>query len=857
MLGLLVVGILAAGSPGYGQDPDLGATPAVPVLNGSGPEVVPIVTRAWAHDDFGRMVFDWPWAVAYGARIEGKILTVMFDRRLHTSFQQIPRNLGAYITDIDLSPDGQSVVASLTNEYRLRTFLLNNEEGGVKVVVDLLADGEAGPVLAQAPIPPSLEPSSEAVPGDPLPSPTISGDSPLPSAEAAPEAPPAELPPSLPFAAETNATPEDAPEPSPPGRGAAQRRGGSTDAPPLIPTPNGEQTTGQSEDQSVVPPLETATEMPGENPPRPSATPPERGEEGATPPAKADADVPAAEPDSSPESVPTAEATPPVETTAAPEPVTEPAPEAVPPNETAATPEIEAPSEETSPTEPAVTSETVTETASEDLSPAEPTPETASEGTPPTETAEVSPHPDPLPEGEGEVAASTPAAPQEETAAVTKDTPSTETAKPAAIETPPVTTELTPTPQFPTLPVSVRIPLSQSRLFRLETPVASVFVANPEIADVQLVSSGVLFVVAKAVGRTSVAALDADSELVGEWTIATVLDIQPAKAAIEGVPALRNVVVRQLNRGVELSGTVASIAAADLALRLTTTALPEETPVENRISVTGKQQVNLEVQIAEVQRSVSETLGFNWEVLPDIGSGRAFGMAVGRFFFDENTGKYLRRELPQGLAAGLAGSTGFGPGRTTVRGLIDALATAGMATVLARPNVTAVSGETASFFSGGEYPLPAGFEDGAIIFEYKKYGVLLDFVPTIIDSGRIMLTVRPEVSQRSDTDSLTVTGLDIPVINVRRAETTVEVGDGESIVIAGLYRDQSEAVEAGLPVVKDIPLLGMLFGSQSVRSNATELIVVVTARLTAATTMPRTTDRDRQLPGRRLRGYHY
>ena len=458
--------------------------------------------------------------------------------------------------------------------------------------------------------------------------------------------------------------------------------------------------------------------------------------------------------------------------------------------------------------------------------------------------------------------ASTPDMPSEETVAASEEPPSTETAKPAATETPPVTAAATsqsptPSPQFPTLPASVQIPVSQSRLFRLETPVASVFVANPEIADVQLVSSGVLFVVAKAVGRTSVAALDADSELVGEWTIATVLDIQPARAAIEGVPTLKNVVVRQLNRGIELSGTVASIAAADLALRLTTTALPEETPVENRISVTGKQQVNLEVQIAEVQRNVSETLGFNWEVLPDIGSGRALGMRVGRFFFNEALGGFLSQSLPGGQAAALFGSTGFGPGRTTVRGLIDALATAGLATVLARPNVTAVSGETASFFSGGEYPLPAGFEDGAIIFEYKKYGVLLDFVPTIIDSGRIMLTVRPEVSQRSDTDSLTVTGLDIPVINVRRAETTVEVGDGESIVIAGLYRDQSEAVEAGLPVVKDIPLLGMLFGSQSVRSNATELIVVVTARLTAATTMPRTTDRDRQLPGRRLRGYHY
>ena len=465
--------------------------------------------------------------------------------------------------------------------------------------------------------------------------------------------------------------------------------------------------------------------------------------------------------------------------------------------------------------------------------------------------------------------ASTPATPSEETAAAPEDTPSTETAKPAAKEAPPVATDPapqpltpnpespTPSPQIPTLPVSVRIPLSQSRLFRLDTPVASVFVANPEIADVQLVSSGVLFVVAKAVGRTSVAALDADSELVGQWTIATVLDIQPARAAIEGVPALKNVVVRQLNRGVELSGMVASIAAADLALRLTTTALPEETPVENRISVTGKQQVNLEVQIAEVQRSVSETLGFNWEVLPDIGVGRDLGMRVGRFFFSEALGGFLSQSLPGGQAAALFGSTGVSPGRTTVRGLIDALATAGLATVLARPNVTAISGETASFFSGGEYPLPSGFEDGAIIFEYKKYGVLLDFVPTIIDSERIMLTVRPEVSQRSDTDSLTVVGIDIPVINVRRAETTVEVGDGESIVIAGLYRDQSEAVESGLPVVKDIPLLGMLFGTQSVRSNATELIVVVTARLTTATTMPRTTDRDRQLPGRRLHGYHY
>ena len=194
----------------------------------------------------------------------------------------------------------------------------------------------------------------------------------------------------------------------------------------------------------------------------------------------------------------------------------------------------------------------------------------------------------------------------------------------------------------------MHIPVSHSRLFRLDTPVASVFVANPEIANVQLVSSGVLFVVGKAVGRTSVAALDADSKLIGEWTISTVIDVEPVRAALKGVAALKDVAVRQLNRGVELSGTVVSIAEAALAVRLTTSALPDEIPIENRISVSGTQQVNLEVQIAEVQRSVSETLGFNWEVLPNIGGGGSLGFRVGRFFFDEASGFLWPQPRPEG-----------------------------------------------------------------------------------------------------------------------------------------------------------------------------------------------------------------
>ena len=766
MLGLLVVGILIAGSsPGHGQEP----------------EVVPIVTRAGVHDDFGRIVFDWPRAVAYGARIEEKTLTVMFDRHLRTTFQEIPRTLGAYVTAVDLGPDGHSVVAALTGDYRLRTFILSSHSPGVRIVVDLLTGAEPMAMDDGA----ATQPTQLAQADPPLPEPTP---------EAAPESMPVDVPPLEAQAASENTPPvgaDPSPEPMP--------EITPEDVPLAVP--------------AAAPPLE-AEAAPE---PTPETVPEDTPED--TPPLKADADLPPAQAEAAPESVPVDAPAPPAQAEAAPvavpvavppvatDPSSEPTPEVVPEAAPVAVPAAAPPAQ----------AETAPETVPVAASPAETqaAPETASEDTPAT------PEPTPAP------AISSPASLP---VAVVAD---------ASLEA-----ESTPT--------ALRIPVSHSRLFRLDTPVASVFVANPEIANVQLVSSGVLFVVGKAVGRTSVAALDADSKLIGEWTISTVIDVEPVRAALKGVAALKDVTVRQLNRGVELSGTVVSIAEADLALRLTTSALPDEIPIENRISVSGTQQVNLEVQIAEVQRSVSETLGFNWEVLPNIGGGGSLGFRVGRFFFDETVGFIAGASLAGQQPAGVFGSTG---GSTTVRGLIDALATAGLATVLARPNVTAVSGETASFFSGGEYPLPAGFEDGAIIFEYKKYGVLLDFVPTIVDSGRIVLTVRPEVSQRSDTDSLTVVGIDIPVINVRRAETTVEVGNGESIVIAGLYRDQSEAVEAGVPFLKDIPLINLLFGTQTVRSNATELIVVVTARLTDAAPMPRPANR--QAPGRRLNGYHY
>ena len=339
--------------------------------------------------------------------------------------------------------------------------------------------------------------------------------------------------------------------------------------------------------------------------------------------------------------------------------------------------------------------------------------------------------------------------------------------------------------------------------------------------------------------RLAVASLPED--MMVENGLRVVPDVEPLRVLLANDSDLNDVKVQALSRGVALSGEVNSAAAADLALRFAAASLPEETVLENNMHIAGPQQVNLEVQIAEVQRSIAEDFGFNWEAFGGSGDPLGFGFRIGRVL-NPTVGM---RQLPENVASPLGIPSAIVDGLTSpsfifqrawhnigITGVVDALAQAGLANVLARPNVTANSGETASFFSGGEYPLPSGYDDGVIVFEYKKFGVLLDFVPTIIDEGRIELTVRPEVSEPSRDQSIQVhAGVNVPVINVRRAETTVEMGDGESIVIAGLFRSTTSEVESGVPFLKDLPLIGALFGHTSTRSEELELIVTVTARL--------------------------
>ena len=333
-----------------------------------------------------------------------------------------------------------------------------------------------------------------------------------------------------------------------------------------------------------------------------------------------------------------------------------------------------------------------------------------------------------------------------------------------------------------------------------------------------------------------------------ENNLRVVLDSGPLRVALAGDPEFDRVHVLDFEHGLSLNGEVSSAAAAARAHRLAAVSLPADTPVENNLRIAGPLQVNLEVQIAEVQRSIAEEFGFNWELFGRSAEGvLGGGFRIGRQLpppLDDAGRPFIGRPgtIPTNVVDGLT-SPSLILSRTWeeigITGMVDALAKAGLANVLARPNVTANSGETASFFSGGEFPLPSGFKDGVIVFEYKKYGVVLDFVPTIVDDGRVELTVRPEVSEPSQDNSVQVAGgVTVPVINVRRAETTVEMGDGESIVIAGLFSSASNEVQSGVPVLKDLPLLGAMFGHTSTRADELELIVTVTARLVQAGPAP-------------------
>ena len=360
----------------------------------------------------------------------------------------------------------------------------------------------------------------------------------------------------------------------------------------------------------------------------------------------------------------------------------------------------------------------------------------------------------------------------------------------------------------------------QGALLRLPHPAATLFVADPEIADFQTKSAALVYVYGKTIGETVLYAVDA----AGQVMYASRLRITPNLAALR--EALHRhlpndaIGVEAVAGSIALSGTVLSAghAADAMAIAKAFTDPKQDTAIINLMALAAPSQVNLRVRIAEVDRTVLKQIGINWDGIANAGRF-AFGVLTQN---PVTFGDVLNRNI--------------GTVRTgNVSSIIDALAQEGFITLLAQPNLTALSGETASFLAGGEFPVPIAVTPGTgaatITVEFKKFGVSLDFTPTVIDGNRINLKVRPEVSQLSSTGSVQLQGFSIPGLTVRRAETTVELGSGETFVIAGLLQRTSENLMSKVPGLGDVPILGALLRSSRYKRAETELAIIVTPYL--------------------------
>lgn len=413
---------------------------------------------------------------------------------------------------------------------------------------------------------------------------------------------------------------------------------------------------------------------------------------------------------------------------------------------------------------------------------------------------------------------------------------------------------------------TVTLSIGRGQLIHLSRPITDLFVAADTIADVQVRSPTMIYVFGRAAGQTTVSATDR-SGVVWSATVRVGQNITSVGDMLKLAMPDAAITATAMNGLVLLTGTVATPDDVAEAQRLAQAFVGDGTQVVIRLKTATPQQVNLQVRIAEVSRDFLKSVGVNL-MTRDTTGGFQFNVARGRSFgsigpADTSTFASLDASARFGLPAGsislpfnpktgdfvvpgtgtkfdfskllAGGSTALGlAGRlfgVDVGAALDLAETDGMVTTLANPNLTALSGETASFLAGGEIPIPISQGLGAVSIEYKQYGVSLAFTPYVLADGRISMRVRPEVSQLTNAGSVTINGYSVPGLTTRRAETTIELGSGQSFMIGGLLSNTHNNTIDKAPFLGDLPVLGSLFRSNSFRRSETELVIVVTPYL--------------------------
>jgi len=383
--------------------------------------------------------------------------------------------------------------------------------------------------------------------------------------------------------------------------------------------------------------------------------------------------------------------------------------------------------------------------------------------------------------------------------------------------------------------------IGKGELITVPGSMSDVFIANDSIADIQVKSQRQLYLFGKSGGETTVYASNSAGDVIWAANIRVGSNIGSIDQMLAlAMPQAKISVATMGNNTVLLTGTVANPEDSAEAERLVQAFLGDETNVIARITTATPLQVNLQVRFAEVSRSLVRALGANLTTI-DGSSGFKFGVSRGRGAFSQSVpgGPLATGQNFEGagynIADGLEGGTTLaGVGRLLgldIGAALDLAETNGLVTTLSQPNLTALSGETADFLAGGEFPIPISQGLGATSVEYRNYGVKLNYTPTVLANGRISIRVAPEVSELSTQGAVTLNGFQIPALITRKASTTVELGSGQSFMIAGLMSNNAQSAIDKAPGLGDVPILGNLFRSTNFRRGETELVIVITPYL--------------------------
>jgi pilus assembly protein CpaC len=370
--------------------------------------------------------------------------------------------------------------------------------------------------------------------------------------------------------------------------------------------------------------------------------------------------------------------------------------------------------------------------------------------------------------------------------------------------------------------------VGKSAVIDLPRDVKDVLVADPKIANAVIRSPQRAYIIGSAVGQTNVVFFDGDGQQIAAYDIAIKRDLNGVRAALKQMLPGANVQAEGIGESVMLTGSVSSPIEAQQAGDVVARLVGGSEKVVNSIVVRGRDQVMLKVSVAEVQRSIIKQLGI------DLSANMNYGTAVVNF---NNTNPFTANGTP--LTAGsLVASAVNKAGIPTVTATLRAMESAGVVRTLAEPNLTAISGESATFIVGGEFPFPTGVTcqtnpAGAVgqcapSIAFKKFGISLNFTPVVLTEGKISLRVMTEVSEVSTDNSISISGVNVPSVKTRRAETTLEIPSGGSLAMAGLIQEQTKQAVNGMPGADQIPVLGQLFRSQDFVNNQTELMVIVT-----------------------------